>query len=157
MLLHEIWIVLVALLALPFACVGLVYAIFAFHYHPVDARWVLFCLSPAMAIIWASFLFVRLRRQKRLGSFLRWELLAFYIVTGGHAVWSTTWDFGYDYPHSGLGPTGLMVLFFAVPTLHLLRSLAARRQVTEPGAPANGGPAMPPRNPGVSEGPPSVS
>jgi hypothetical protein len=126
MMLHKIWLALFALPVLPFAVFGVGFAILGW-----PSRGNVIVLLPAIALVWAGTLFIRLCRHGRLGLSLRWELLAFYVVIGAQTVWVTTWKSSYYNPDSAPWFTAVAVVFFTVPSLHLLLSAVGGRQVTE--------------------------
>ena len=157
MTLHKICVGISALAGLPVALLGLLLVVPAgLERSPA----VVLLLSPAVLVVWAIVLFVRLVHPRSPQPSLRWRLLAFYVVAGALTGWATTWDFSRDGtqgPMFSPWTTVAAVLFFAVPLAHLLLSPRSGRPITEPSASPNGGPATGLGNSAVSEVPPSVS
>lgn len=137
MTLHRIWIAITALAGMPVAGLGLLLVVpGVLHRSPAT----ILTLVPLVLVIWASMLFVQLGRPKRGLSFVRGQLFAFYLLTGGVCVWATTWELSRDGDSMQLFSPWVMIAvstFFLVPFLHLLLS----KQTTEPDASPDGGQA----------------
>jgi hypothetical protein len=138
MTLHRVWLAISALVGLPIAGLGLLLLVPAAHDRSPAA---VLLLIPAVLVVWAITLFVRLSRRRKSGGTLRRWILAFYTVAGTTSIWATTWDYSRD------GIAGRMLspwttlaaaLFFLFPLIHLL--IFCKTTNTEPDAAPNSRP-----------------
>jgi hypothetical protein len=117
---QRVWLVLTAIIGTPVAWLGLLLAIPA----TIEANPAALLLTvPAILVAWGLHLAFRIE-PGLVGSSPLWSrLVAFYVVTGAISIWASTWTASRDgatYRMFDPSTTGLVVIYFLIPIVHLL-------------------------------------